>query len=223
MAERVKNPVEQFEKSKEAQTIEDDLKSLDGSSLSLSDFQVIPVETATAPHPFDGYPLNKERMAFVVKDPLKGEKIVELEVVTAHVVALKPGTYVHQDPSGKGVMIKKEDKDDAGKVRNILEMPVDLKTYHNRFVQNSRKKNEDVVFDRVLKLRDGDLNVAIIPDHVARANVCFKLNLRTGKAEVDNRYMLRDFKQRNKLMQVFQIFHSNIINNERLAKEISGE
>jgi len=220
---KVENPVDKFEKAKEAQNVEDELKSLDGSGLSMADFQVIPVETTTAPHPFDGYPFDKEVVKFVVTDPLKGEKIVEREIVRAHIVALKPGTYVHQDPSGKGVMIKKEDKDDKGVIKNILEMPVDLKSYHNRFVQNSRKKNEDVVFDRVLKLKDGDLTVAIIPDHVARANVCFKLNMRTGKAEVDNRYMLRDFKQRNKLMQVFQIFHSNIINNERLAKEISGE
>lgn len=201
------DPADKVEKVKEDKRMEDEGKILDISNLSMEDFRAIPADRALSSHPFDGYPLGAKI------------KIGEAEVSSTFVVALMPNFYVHQDPSGKGVTIRKK----AG--RGEVETRVDLETVHSRVVRayEEGEANMSFVFDRTAHLKNGDLRVAIVPSHTARAQICFNIEPRTGKIQVDQRYRLLDSKQTDRLRRTFNLIHTPQAKIERLSKAITGE
>lgn len=204
---KLKDPADKTVKKKEEERLEDEGKTFDITNLSLEDFKPIPVEVARSPHPFDGYPLGKK------------VKVTDGEVSTTFIVGLNPKVYVHQDPSGKGVTIQMK----QGKQR--FEANVDLKTFHSRFVRDYEDgdKNREYVFDRILQLRNGSIYCSVVDSHTARAQICFKIEKKTGKIQVDDRYVLPDGKQRNLLRRVFNLIHTPQARIERLSRTITGE
>ena len=206
------DPVSEGQKEAEAQAQTEEMKALSLEALSLEDFQPIPVTAARQPHPFEGYPQKKIKVG-TRKD--KGGKEVDLIVNATHVVALNPKEYVHQDPSGKGITIMS-----AGK-----EKMVNLKTTHNRLVKNENGQNLDIVFDNDILLADGKTlsRATICPDHMAQAQLVFMVNKRTGRIEVDRRYVLADIDQVGRLRRCFEMFNYQQTQSERLAQKFDSE
>lgn len=205
---RLNDPVDKDKEQREEKKAEKELQELDINALSLEDFKQIPESSARTPGPFEGYPL---------KPPVK---IDDAEVSATFIVGLSPTYYVHQDPSGKGVNIKDTK---TGKERQV-----DLQTVHSQIVKDYENGGipVDVVFDRVLKLKDGDIRCAIVPSHSARSQLLFKLDFGPNKEArimVDRKYMLLDFEQRNRLRRWFQIIVNPRIKTEQVARIISGE
>jgi hypothetical protein len=65
--------------------------------------------------------------------------------------------------------------------------------------------------------------VALCPDHTARAQIIFTVNRRTGKIEVDPRYVLADIEQVGRLRKLFEMFHYQQTQSERLAQKFEAE
>jgi hypothetical protein len=204
---KLKDPADKVVEQKEEERLEDEARTFDTARLSLKDFKAIPVQVARSPHPFDGYPLGEK------------VKVSEGERSTTFIVGLNPKVYVHQDPSGKGVTIRKK----QGK--QILEKNVNIQTFHSRFVRDYEDgdKNREYVFDRMIQLADGIIYCSIVDSHTARAQICFKIEKKTGKIQVDDRYLLLDAKQQNLLRRVFNLIHTPQAKIERLSRTITGE
>ena len=209
---KLMDPVAEGQKEAEAQAQTDEMKSLSLQALSLEDFQPIPVTAARQPHPFEGYPQKRIKVG-TRKD--KAGKDIDRIVNATHIVALNPKEYVHQDPSGKGVTIMS-----AGK-----EKMVDLKTVHNRVVKNERGQNLDIVFDNDILLADGKTlsRGTVCPDHTARAQLVFLVDKRTGKIQVDRRYVLADIDQVGRLRRCFEMFNYQQTQSDRLAQKFDSE
>jgi hypothetical protein len=201
------DPVSVGQKEAEAETQTEEMKALSIEALRLEDFQPIPVTASRQPHPFEGYPQKKIKVG-TYKD--KG-KDVDLIVNAAYIVALNPKEYVHQDPSGLGVTI----------MVGGQEKTVDLKTHHNRIVRNERSQSVNVVFDRDILLAGNQklTRAAICPDHTARSQLAFMVNKRTGKIEVDRRYVLADIDQVSRLRRCFEAFNYQQTQSDRLAQK----
>ena len=196
---RMKDPVE------EALSSENENLGEQGDAEGFS-FESVPVEVASKPHPFDGYPE-------VVVD-VKGKK-----VNLTHWVQFDPSIPIFQDRSGMGQTI-------TDKHGNPIRV-VNLRTVHNRYIHSyeAGKKPIDVVFETNFELPNGTIakRCAFVPDASVRAQLVFKLNLRTSKVEVDTRYKLADRKQSKRLRELFMMIVNPTIKAERLAKEITGE
>ena len=204
------DPVAQGQKEVEAQTQTEEIQALSIEALTLEDFQPIPVSAARKPHPFEGYPQKKIKIGTYKKDGKDHDLIVN----TTHIIALNPKEYVHQDPSGKGVTI----------MSGGQEKTVDLKTFHSRIVRDERGRSIIVVFDRDIILAGGKtLNRGTIcPDHTARAQLLFTVNKRTGKIEVDRRYVLADINQVSCLRECFNMFNYQQTQSERMAQKFDA-
>ena len=86
------------------------------------------------------------------------------------------------------------------------------------------KQNVDVVFDRKLELKGGGtMRVAIVKSNSVRAQVCFSLNQKSGKPQVDQTYLLLDSDQKHRLRDLFQLIHNPAADKERLSAAISDE
>ena len=204
---KLKDPADEVVREKEERRLEDEGKVFDVTNLSFEDFKPIPPETARSSHPFEGYPL--------------GPKIAigEGMISSTFIVGLNPKVYVHQDPSGKGISIPTK----VGKAK--VERITDIATFHSRFVRDyeAGDVNKEFVFDRTVKLKDGSVNCSVVDSHTARAQKCFKIEPKSGKVMVDDRYLLLDSKQRNLLRRTFNMIHMPIARIERLSKVITGE
>jgi hypothetical protein len=65
--------------------------------------------------------------------------------------------------------------------------------------------------------------VAICRDHTARAQIVFSVDMKTGKVNVDKRYVLADIEQVGRLRRLFEMFHFQQTQSERLAKKFDEE
>ncbi len=205
------DPVAEGQKEAEAKSQDEEIRSLSIDALSLDDFQPIPVTAARQPHPFEGYPQKKIKIGTYEE---RG-KMKDLVVNATHIVALNPKEYVHQDPSGKGLTI----------ISGGVEKTVDLVTSHSRTVRSETGQNTLVVFDRDILLADGKklTRATICPDHTARAQLVFMVNKRTGKIEVDRKYVLADIDQVARLRRCFEMFNYQQTQSERLAQKFDSE
>jgi len=204
--------IDPVSKGKETEAmLQEDAKVLSIDSLTLEDFQPVPVTAAKVPHPFEGYPQKKIKIG-TYKD--RGKE-VDLIVNSTWIVALNPKEYVHQDPSGIGVTIKVGDK----------EKIVDYKTSHNRIVRDELGRSLNVVFDREIIFPGGQKmnRVTICPDHTARSQLVFAVDKRTGKIDVDRRYLLADPGQVSRLRRLFEMFNYQQTKSERLAAKFDQE
>lgn len=205
------DPVAEDQQQKEQDDQTRQMGMLSMEALSLEDFQPVPITAARAPHPFEGYPQKKIKIGTY---KLNG-KDTDLIVSATALVALNPKQYVHQDPSGKGISISVGGK----------EKIVDYNTLHNRIVRDEVGRNIDVIFSRDVLLGNGKKmsRCAYCPDHTARAQIIFKVNPKTGKVEVDDRYVLADIEQVGRLRRLFEMFHYQQTQSERLAKKFDEE
>lgn len=180
-------------------------------ALTLEDFRPVPVTASRQPHPFEGYPQKKINIGTYRKDG----RDVDLIVNATHIVALNPKEYVHQDPSGKNVTII-----DKGE-----EKVVNYVTSHSRVVRDQSGRNTAVVFDREIVLGGGQklTRCTICPDHTARAQIVFKVDKKTGKIDVDRRYVLADIDQVGRLRRLFEMHHYQQTQSERLAQRFDME
>lgn len=213
MAEKVKlvDPVVEGWGRQEQDEQEQQARTLSIEALELDDFQPVPITAARQPHPFEGYPQKKMKIG---THKVKGKE-TDLVVSATHIVALNPKQYVHQDPSGKGVTIVSQGK----------EKIVDLTTFHNRIVRDQTGHNIDVSFGIDIMLSNGKkmTRCAYCPDHTARAQIIFKVNRKTGKIEVDDRYVLADLEQVGRLRRLFEMFYFQQTQSERLAQKFDAE
>jgi hypothetical protein len=213
MAEKAKlvDPVADYQEQQEQDEQAEQVKALSIEALSLDDFQPVPITAARQPHPFEGYPQKKMKIG---THKVKGKE-TDLIVSATHIVALNPKQYVHQDPSGKGVTI----------VSGGKEKIVDLATFHNRIVRDQNGRNIDVSFGIDIMLSNGRMmtRCAYCPDHTARAQIIFKVNRKTGKIEVDDRYVLADLEQVGRLRRLFEMFFFQQTQSERLAQKFDAE
>lgn len=210
---RLVDPVAEGQQQKEHDEQVEQMKTLSTEALSLDDFRPIPVTAARQPHPFEGYPQKKIKIGTY---QVRGEKAERDLIVSAtHIVALNPKQYVHQDPSGKGISM----------VVDGQEKIVDIPTSHSRVVRDQMGKNTIVVFDREIILEGGRkmARCAICPDHTARAQIVFKVDQGGGKIQVDNRYVLADIDQVGRLRRLFETFHYQQTQSERLAQKFYDE
>ena len=206
------DPVSENQQEVELQEQEQETQSLAISELSIDDFQPIPVTAAKQAHPFDGYPQTKMRIGSYI---VRGVE-TPLMINKSWIVALTPKEDVHQDPSGLNVTIRLA----TGK-----EKIVDYKTSHNRIVKDQNGDSVDIVFDREIIMANGKKmsRVAICPDHTARSQILFKVDKKTGKVNVDKRYVLADIGQVSRLRRLFEMFNYQQTQSERLAKKFDEE
>lgn len=208
---KLTDPVADGQEQQEQDEQADQVKTLSMEALSLDDFQPVPISAARQPHPFEGYPQKKIKIG-TWQDKGKEKDLI---VSATHIVALNPKQYVHQDPSGKGITQISEGK----------ERIVDLKTLHNRIVRDQTGHSIEVIFSRDILLGNGKKmsRCAYCPDHTARAQLIFKVNKKTGKIEVDDRYVLADIEQVGRLRRLFEMFHYQQTQSERLAQKFDAE
>lgn len=175
-------------------------KPYNEAMVSLEDFEFkpIPQKAARIKRPFDGY-------------PMKRVQIGEANVFHTFVVALNPTVPVRQDPANKKV------KQKDGTFKQVL-------SYHNRMVRDyENRENISIVFDRTIRIKGVDYYCAIIPSSNVRAQVCFKYDNKTKRIMVDERYLLLDGEQVQRLRQVYEQVINPKLKLEREAAFISGE
>jgi hypothetical protein len=210
---QLEDPVSKGTKKNQEEKLETDMKRFDISNLTMKDFKQLEAATARTPGPFEGYPMKPKI------------KVGATEISATLVVALNPKHYVMQDPSGAGQSIVVDKRDGQGKkTGDKVEQIVNLKTYHSRVIVDYEggKRNIDIVFDRILKLADGEIMCAIVPSHSARAQLLFSLDNKTQKIKVDPRYVILDYDQRKPLRRLFEIIINPHLKIERAADIISG-
>jgi hypothetical protein len=216
--ENLKDPVEAKAGEIKGKKADDEMKSFDIGNLSPDDFQPLRQRDAKSPHPFDGYAAKMVKVATAKNGP--NPKAAK-DIMFPHyaLVALNPKEFVFKDPSG--------DRQSVTDRKTNKERIVDIHAPHNRIVVDYENggQNTDICFDRTLEMGEGKTmgRCAFIKSHSARAQIMFKLDLRTGAIQIDNRYILLDIGQSSRLRRVFEMIVNPKIQNERLAKAISGE
>ncbi len=209
MADNI-DPADEARKKQDEERLLEDMQSFDLKGLKASDFKSIPKRMAVASHPFDGYPLKPGVEIF--KKP-NGHKVMES---ATFIVALTPNAIPPQDASGKGISIIDS--------KTKKERRVDLKTVHSRLIPIGPNTNEDVVFDRIFELEDGDkVFYAIVRSHAVRAQLMFFYNSKLEKVEVDGRYRLLDQGQNSRLTRLFHQIINPKLRREKMASEVAGE
>lgn len=172
------------------------IKTFDIANLTMADFQAVKTTAAHTPHPFDGYPYPKGKAAFII--------------------GLNPTKYIPQDPSGENLSVVVKGK----------EKKITIETTHNRLMQDFDKGgiNTDVVFDRKMKLADGNtLYYALVPSHSVRAQLIFYYDAQTERIKVNPDYLLLDTAQAKRLRRLFEIIVNPKLKKEQMAAFISGE
>ena len=204
------DPAEEAKKQQEDEQLLEDMQSFDLSGLKATDFKSIPKRMATASHPFDGYPLKPE---VEIGRKANGHKIM---VSATYIVGLTPDAVPPQDSSGRGISIID--------TKTKKERRVDLKTAHSRLIPIGPNTNEDVVFDRIFELTDGDkIFYAVVRGHAVRAQLMFFFNSKLEKVEVDPRYRLLDDGQNSRLRTLFHQIINPKLRREKMASEVAGE
>lgn len=205
----------------------DKMSKFDVSHLSTTQLQSLKPQVTQDVDPFEGYPYPFGRDATYV--------VVYNRSVT-------------QDPSGRDYTVKKNwDLDETlpegpfkGKTLNEV-MRIDLEyakglirmgkteftslgTYHSRLIHNYVSgRNEEVVFDREIPVKDGVLrNAAIVPSHNVRAQLIFEVDGRTGLLKVSQHYSLLDPKQGKRLLKIAQRISRPVRREEELADVVEG-
>jgi hypothetical protein len=156
---------------------------------------------------------------------------------------------VPQDPSNEGYVVTEDYKMDEvvtfgpyeGKTleqifkldqdhaRNLMktgkQRRKQLRTTHNRMIRDYQTmRNYDIVFDRVIVLKDGEMpNCAIVSNHNLRAQLLFRTDERTGGVRADNRYALLDSKQRARLLTTFRMMIRPWLLQQKLVRLVGGE
>ena len=207
------DPVEEKDKEKKAGAIVGSIKSI--NDLTFSDLQAIPQRAAQMAHPFDGYPYEKIKVG-----TYEGKDFM---VMSAFLVILFPAFQPPQDISGVGVTIKKAaSKTKRGDIIPEHEEIVTIKTNHNVIVvdYDNAKQNTDVVFDREFELSEGKKVLgAIVPSHSVRAQLMFRYDPKKERVFVNEKYVLVDVRQQNKLRKVFDIVMFDKLRSEKLSKQ----
>lgn len=197
MKRKIIDPVDKDKKQREESEDIEQVKTFDIANLTMADFQAIKATAAKTPHPFDGYPYPKGKEA-------------------SFIVGLNPTKYIPQDPSGKNLSIIVKGK----------EKKVDIETTHNRLIQDldAGGVNVDVVFDRKMKLADGNtLYYALVPSHSVRAQLIFYYDARAERIKVNSDYLLIDTAQASRLRRLYEIIINPKLKKEQMAAYISGE
>lgn len=200
--DKVVDPIDSIFAARESNP-EEDMLTLE--NLSISDLKVIPREMAQSSHPFDGYPIKKQRV-----------QGIDRPINLTHLVALHPNFSVPQDPSGVGYTVRDQ--------KTHQMKTINLETSHGRTVvdyENGRR-NVMVIFDRKVKLGDGtELKCAVVPSHSARAQLAFMMN--KDKIVPDTRYILIDRDQAKRLRQVFERVNYQITHAEKMARRFDSD
>jgi hypothetical protein len=197
MKRKIIDPVDKEKKTREESEDLAQLKTFDIANLTMADFQAIKATAARIPHPFDGYPYPKGKEA-------------------TFIVGLNPTKYIPQDPSGRNLSMMVKGK----------EKRVTIETTHNRLIQDldSGGINVDVVFDRKMKLADGNtLYYAVVPSHSVRAQLIFYYDAQSERIKVNPDYLLIDTAQAKRLRRLFEIIVNPKLKKEQMAAFISGE
>lgn len=197
MKTKIIDPVDIDKKKREASEDIKQLKTFDIANLTMADFQAVKATAAKTPHPFDGYSYPKGKEA-------------------TFIVGFNPTKYIPQDPSGKNLSIIVKGK----------EKKVNIETTHNRLIQDLDEGgiNIDVVFDRKMKLADGNtLYYALIPSHSVRAQLIFYYDARAERIKVNPDYLLIDTAQASRLRRLYEIIINPKLKKEQMAAFISGE
>lgn len=200
------DPASAFEqRHQEEREKEENLKL---SSISRKDIVTIPPKHTRAVHPFEGYPV---KYAMVEKRKVNLTWIVGYKGIP------------DQDPSGVNQSIPVLVNGKPTGEENV----VTLKSPHSRLVVDYEGggRNTMAIFDRSLPLDDGEIldNLCVIPSHSARAQICFKVEPKTGKVMIDDRYFLLDGEQADRLRRVYDNILRPARRAERDAKAIMGE
>jgi len=205
---RLKDPVEADGRQQERDFLDEATASVDIANISIEDFQAVKATAAKKPHPFEGYPLGKDKDIVLGTYTEKGQE-KQLITKTTYIVALAPSKYVPQDPSGKNVSM----------FQNGVEHHVTIPTSHSRVVRDEMGRSVDVVFDRILKMSNGELRYAIVPDHLSRSQLVFNVEPKTGGVQVNRDILLLDKDQVGPLRRVFNGYYYQQTQAERAAKE----
>jgi hypothetical protein len=179
------------------------------STISRKDIVTIPTKHTKAVHPFEGYPV---KYAMV-----EGRKVN----LTWAIGYKKIPT---QDRSGENQTISTLDA--KGRPTGE-EKIVTLKSPHSRVAVDyeSGGRNTMAIFDNVFPLEDGDIieNIAIVPSPSARAQICFKVEPKTGQVQINDDYFLLDGGQADRLRRVFENILRPSRRAERDSRAIMGE
>lgn len=208
------DPIEEKDKEKKAEDAVSSIKSI--NDLTFNDLQAIPQKAARMAHPFDGYPYEKMKIG-------TDKQGKDIEIVSAYLVMLFPAFQPPQDISGIGVTIKKAaSKTKKGDIIPEHEEIVTIKTNHNVIVvdYDNAKQNTDVVFDREFELSEGKKVLgAIVPSHSVRAQLMFRYDPKKERVFANEKYVLVDVRQANKLRKVFDIVMFDKLRSEKLSKQ----
>jgi len=189
------------------------------NDLTFNDLQAIPARAAKMAHPFDGYPYEKIKIGV-------DEKGKDIMYVSTFIVLLFPSFIPPQDISGENVTILKEIKNKKGDIIGKEERIVTLKTSHNRVIvdHDAGRINTSVVFDREFELAEGKKILgALVPSHSVRAQLLYRYDAVKQRTFVDERYVLIDIKQQNRLKKVFDIVMFDKLRGEKLAQRHYAE
>ena len=204
MAKLLKDPVDETTEVQQAAE-EEELKAVfDISNLKMSDFKAAALKDARPRHPFDGYPDKRVQIGTFTRDGKEQPLIVNL----THILVFKE--EVKQDPSGRKVTLGfPEMKNSEGKVtRPSTEKIGSIPTTHNRRAKSYEDGglDYDCVFDRTIKLADGELSqCCIIQSPSVRSQIVFRYNSKTERVEHDPRYLMADPDQVARLRRVFEM------------------
>jgi hypothetical protein len=200
------DPATEAGKKRDAQKNGEENKKL--STISRKDIVTIPPKHAKAVHPFEGYP---------VKYAMVNGRKVNLTWVVGY--KRQPA----QDVSGINQSIPIMEK---GKMTGE-EKVVTLGSPHSRLVidYEGGGRNTMAIFDFKLPMEDGELidNLCLVPSPSARAQICFKLEPKTGQVQINEDYFLLDGNQADKLRKVYENILRPAKRAERDAKAIMGE
>ena len=215
MKQFLKDPADLTAQDRQADSDKELEKVFDISNLKVGDFKAAQLKDARSRHPFDGYPEKKVQVGTYIDQKTKKEQ--PLIVNLTHILVYKE--EVKQDPSGKVVTLGfPEMRNNDGKViRPNTERQGSYMTAHNRRAKDyeSGGIDTDCVFDRTLKLADGEIKQAcFVQSPSVRSQIVFRYNSKTQRVEHDPRYLMADPEQVSRLRRVFEM-----IINPRIRKE----
>lgn len=218
----LKDPVEEVTQDQQAERDKELASVFDISQLKMSDFKATQLKDARSRHPFEGYPDKKVQVG-VVKE--KGKE-VPLIVNLTHILVYKE--EVKQDRSGEKVTLGyPELRDKDGKIiRPNTERIGSIPTSHNRRAKDyeSGGVDTDCVFDRTIKLADGELSqCCFVVSPSVRAQLVFKYNNKTQRIEPDSRYLLADPEQVSRLRRIFEMIINPKIRQEEAIRKTFDE
>ena len=178
------------------------------STISRKDIVTIPTKHTKAVHPFEGYPYK-----YAMVDGRK--------VNLTWMIGYKKQPAQDRSGENQSIQVLKQGKP-TGEERVVT-----LKSSHSRLVVDyeSGGRNTMAIFDNTLMLEDGDIldNLALVPSPSARAQICFKVEPKTGQVQINDDYFVLDGNQSDRLRRVFENILRPARRAERDAKAIMGE